>query len=65
MAVRPADIAEFRAAAARDRAPGYVADMTRTLLGVLTHAQREGLIDVVPRPADPIRVQAAGRPRTA
>ena len=63
VAVRAADIAEFRTAAERDRAPGYVADMTRTLLGVLTHAQREGLIDLVPRPADPIRPRAAGQPR--
>lgn len=62
-AVRAADVAEFRAAAERDRDPGYVADMVRTLLGVLTHAQREGLIEVVPRPAEPIRVRAAGRPR--
>ena len=62
-AVRATDIAEFRQAAERDRAPGYVADMVRTLLGVLTHAQREGLIDVVPRPAEPIRVRSAGRPR--
>jgi integrase len=62
-AVRAADIAEFRAAAERDRDPGYVSDMVRTLLGVLTHAQREGLIDVVPRPAEPIRVRNEGRPR--
>ena len=61
-AVRATDIAEFRQAAERDRAPGYVADMVRTLLGVLTHAQREGLIDVVPQPAEPIRLRSAGRP---
>lgn len=63
VAVSAADITEFRAAAERDRAPGYVADMTRTLLGILTHAQREGLIEIVPRPADPIRVRAAGQPK--
>ena len=63
VAVMAADIAEFRAAAERDRAPGYVADMMRTLLGILTHAQREGLIDSVPRPAEPIRVRTPRQPR--
>jgi integrase len=62
-AVRAAEIAEFRAAAERDRAPGYVADMVRTVLGILTHAQREGLIEVVLRPAEPIRVRSVGHPR--